>query len=58
VKTSSRCKDFLIEALKYHLLKTDQKAIYKTPRTLPRTPLGLPKVCEGKESNGFQIQTK
>lgn len=44
VKTSSRCKDFLIEALKYHLLKTDQKAVYKTPRTLPRTPLGLPKV--------------
>ena len=44
VKTSSRCKDFLIEALKYHLLKTEQKAGYKTPRTLPRTPLGLPKV--------------
>ena len=44
IKTSSRCKDFLIEAMKYHLLKTEQKAIFKTPRTLPRTPLGLPKV--------------
>jgi kelch-like protein 2/3 len=30
--------------MKYHLLKTEQKAIFKTPRTLPRTPLGLPKV--------------
>ncbi|KAL5018240.1 hypothetical protein ScPMuIL_003962 [Solemya velum] len=44
VKSDSQCKDFLIEALKYHLLKTEQKALFKTPRTLPRTPLGLPKV--------------
>ncbi|CAL1530807.1 unnamed protein product [Lymnaea stagnalis] len=44
VKANSRCKDFLIEAMKYHLLKTDQKPLYKTPRTQPRNPIGLPKV--------------
>ncbi|XP_048258603.1 kelch-like protein 2 isoform X2 [Haliotis rufescens] len=44
VKTNSRCKDFLIEAMKYHLLKSDQKIMFKTPRTQPRNPIGLPKV--------------
>ena len=44
IKGNSRCKDFLIEAMKYHLLKLDQKAMYKTPRTQPRNPIGLPKV--------------
>lgn len=44
VKSNSRCKDYLIEAMKYHLLKTDQKPLYKTPRTQPRSPIGLPKV--------------
>ncbi|KAK7498597.1 hypothetical protein BaRGS_00010257 [Batillaria attramentaria] len=44
IKGNSRCKDFLIEAMKYHLLKVDQKAMYKTPRTQPRNPIGLPKV--------------
>ena len=44
VKNSSLCKDFLIEAMKFHLLKGDQKLMYKTPRTKPRTPIGLPKV--------------
>ncbi|OWF47771.1 kelch-like protein 2 [Mizuhopecten yessoensis] len=44
IKISSRCKDFLIEALKFHLLRSEQKAAYKSPRTLPRTPRGLPKV--------------
>jgi kelch-like protein 2/3 len=37
-------KDLLIEALKYHLLKADQKRIYQTSRTRPRLPIGLPKV--------------
>lgn len=37
-------KDYLIEALKYHLLKGEQKAHFKTPRTKPRQPVGLPKV--------------
>ncbi|XP_074647308.1 kelch-like protein 3 [Tubulanus polymorphus] len=44
VKSNSQCKDFLIEAMKYHLLKGDQKSLYRTPRTQPRTPVGLPKV--------------
>lgn len=30
--------------MKYHLLKGDLKAMYKTPRTRLRTPIGLPKV--------------
>lgn len=38
------CKDFLIEALKFHLLKGDAKTMFKTPRTIPRQPIGLPKV--------------
>jgi len=37
-------KDFLIEAFKYHLLKGEQKISFRTPRTKPRQPVGLPKV--------------
>ncbi|XP_064600633.1 kelch-like protein 2 [Liolophura sinensis] len=44
IKENSNCKDYLIEAMKYHLLKPEQKMVYKTPRTNPRTPIGLPKV--------------
>ena len=44
IKSNTICKDFLIEAMKYHLLKPEQKLLYKTPRTKPRTPIGLPKV--------------
>ncbi|XP_014770021.1 kelch-like protein 2 [Octopus bimaculoides] len=44
IKSNTQCKDLLIEAMKYHLLKAEQKALFKTPRTLPRTPIGLPKV--------------
>ena len=44
IKSNSECKDYLIEAMKYHLLRPQQKLVYKTPRTKPRTPLGLPKV--------------
>jgi len=44
VKSNSFCKDILIEALKYHLLRPDQKTLYKTPRTKPRAPVGRPKV--------------
>ncbi len=39
-------KDLLIEALKYHLLKPEQKRIYQSPRTRPRLPIGLPKVFQ------------
>lgn len=38
------CKDFLIEALKFHLLKGEAKVSFKTPRTIPRQPVGLPKI--------------
>lgn len=38
------CKDLLIEALKFHLLKGEMKSTLKTPRTIPRQPVGLPKV--------------
>ncbi|ESO84234.1 hypothetical protein LOTGIDRAFT_211219 [Lottia gigantea] len=44
VKSNTICKDFLIEAMKFHLLKADQKVSFKTPRTQPRNPIGLPKV--------------
>ncbi|XP_034256887.1 ring canal kelch homolog [Thrips palmi] len=44
LKANLQCKDFLIEAFKYHLLKGEQKLSFKTPRTKPRQPVGLPKV--------------
>uniref|UniRef100_A0A1B0DHB6 Uncharacterized protein n=1 Tax=Phlebotomus papatasi TaxID=29031 RepID=A0A1B0DHB6_PHLPP len=44
LKGDIQCKDYLIEALKYHLLKGEIKASFKTPRTIPRQPVGLPKV--------------
>ncbi|XP_031627071.1 ring canal kelch homolog isoform X2 [Contarinia nasturtii] len=44
LKEDLLCKDFIIEALKYHLLKGDAKNILKTTRTIPRQPIGLPKV--------------
>uniref|UniRef100_T1J370 Kelch-like protein diablo n=1 Tax=Strigamia maritima TaxID=126957 RepID=T1J370_STRMM len=43
LKTNPECKDFLIEAMKYHLLKGEGE-FYTTPRTKPRTPVGLPKI--------------
>ncbi|CAG9864321.1 unnamed protein product [Phyllotreta striolata] len=44
LKKDLQCKDFIIEALKYHLLKGDNKTSFRTPRTKPRQPVGLPKV--------------
>ncbi|XP_063588131.1 ring canal kelch homolog [Penaeus indicus] len=44
LKQDTQCKDYLIEAMKYHLLKGEQKALFKSPRTKPRQPVGLPKV--------------
>lgn len=38
------CKDYLIEALKFHLLKGEAKSAFRTPRTVPRQPVGMPKV--------------
>uniref|UniRef100_A0A7N8YM90 Kelch-like family member 3 n=1 Tax=Mastacembelus armatus TaxID=205130 RepID=A0A7N8YM90_9TELE len=44
IKNSNTCKDFLIEAMKYHLLPADQRHLIKTDRTRPRTPISIPKV--------------
>jgi len=44
IKNNSACKDFLIEALKYHLLRPEQKIHFASPRTKQRSPAGLPKV--------------
>ncbi len=44
IKSSSSCKDYLIEAMKYHLLPKEQRILIKNPRTRQRTPIGLPKV--------------
>jgi len=44
IKNNSVCKDFLIEALKYHLLRPEQKMRFASPRTKLRSPAGLPKV--------------
>jgi len=44
IKNNSACKDFLIEALKYHLLRPEQKIHFASPRTKHRSPAGLPKV--------------
>lgn len=44
LKADLLCKDYLIEALKYHLLKGEAKSTFKTPRTVPRQPVGVPKV--------------
>merc|ERR1719342_717791 len=46
LKTNDSCKDFIIEAMKFHLLKGDMKLSMSitSPRTKPRQPVGLPKV--------------
>ncbi|KAK5640680.1 hypothetical protein RI129_009227 [Pyrocoelia pectoralis] len=45
LKCDLQCKDFIIEALKFHLLKGDNKLCsIKTTRMRPRQPVGLPKV--------------
>uniref|UniRef100_A0A8B9GWF3 Kelch-like family member 2 n=1 Tax=Astyanax mexicanus TaxID=7994 RepID=A0A8B9GWF3_ASTMX len=44
VKNSSACKDYLIEAMKYHLLPAEQRSTMKTVRTRVRTPISYPKV--------------
>jgi len=44
IKNNGACKDLLIEALKYHLLRPEQKVHFVSPRTKQRSPAGLPKV--------------
>ncbi|XP_008468152.1 ring canal kelch homolog [Diaphorina citri] len=47
-KNDIRCKDYLIEALKYHILvkkgEVNKLTLVRTPRTKPRQPLRVPKV--------------
>lgn len=43
MKKCSGCKDYLIEAMKYHLLPRAQRLLLQTPRTKTRTP-GRPKI--------------
>lgn len=54
IKNNNTCKDFLIEAMKYHLLPLDQRLLIKNPRTKPRTPVSLPKVSPGPASANTQ----
>lgn len=49
IKNNNTCKDFLIEAMKYHLLPADQRHLIKTDRTRPRTPISIPKVIKKKK---------
>lgn len=51
IKNNNTCKDFLIEALKYHLLPADQRHLIKTDRTRPRTPISIPKVPESAQTH-------
>ena len=44
IKRSFACKDFLIEALKYHLVPRFQRSYIQSPRTRSRAPVGFPKV--------------
>lgn len=44
LKVDLMCKDLIIEALKYHLLKGEAKNLFKTPRTIPRQSVGMPKI--------------
>jgi kelch-like protein 2/3 len=46
-ETQPRCKDFIIEALKFHLASGDPTKLASfgnSARTKPRQPIGLPKV--------------
>lgn len=51
IKNNNTCKDFLIEALKYHLLPADQRHLIKTDRTRPRTPISIPKVPKSAQEH-------
>jgi kelch-like protein 2/3 len=44
IKSNSQCKDLLIEAMRYHLMKDEQRSSFRSPRVKPRIPVGSPKV--------------
>ena len=43
MRSNTICKDYIIEAMKYHLMGADQRAQLQTPRTQLRKSIGLPK---------------
>ena len=46
-ESQPKCKDFIIEALKFHLASGDASKLASfgnSARTKPRQPIGLPKV--------------
>lgn len=43
INNDDTCKDYLIEAMKYHLLNPDKRSMMNTKRTKPRTPNKLPR---------------
>jgi len=44
MRSNPACQNLLIEALKYHLLREEQKCFFQSPRIRPRLPIELPKV--------------
>ncbi|OQR75755.1 ring canal kelch-like [Tropilaelaps mercedesae] len=46
LRASHDCKDLLIEAMKYHLLRDEEKTLFENtmPRAKPRQPRGKPKI--------------
>uniref|UniRef100_A0A3B4YVH2 Kelch-like protein 3 n=1 Tax=Seriola lalandi dorsalis TaxID=1841481 RepID=A0A3B4YVH2_SERLL len=55
IKNNNTCKDFLIEAMKYHLLPADQRHLIKTDRTRPRTPISIPKVNKHTQTSHMPL---
>lgn len=44
LKADIKCKDYLIEALTFHLQKMDLRNLTKTTRMIPRQAIGVPKI--------------
>lgn len=44
MRTNSTCKDYIIEAMKFHLMGAEQRGHLQTPRTRLRKSIGLPKM--------------
>ena len=43
MRSHTSCKDYIIEAMKYHLTSSEQRTHIQTPRTRLRKSIGLPK---------------
>ena len=44
LKLNLKCKDFIIEAFKYHLIKDEELMVFESPRTKPRLTTWSPKI--------------